>query len=172
MEKSRRLWVLAVVLGLSGCAGDESGSPAAGTSGAGAPAKSTVNKVETSGGQAPAAGSASSTPGHAAPAPSKEDSKKGDAPALEGPKADASHEGEKSEKLTDAEIATIKKLPPADAELALKQVSCPVSGDHLGNMGAPFKISAAGRTFFLCCKSCEDDVKANPQAVIAKLDKK
>ena len=172
METSRRLWVLVVVLGLSGCAGDESAPPAAGTSSAGAPAQPTVNKAETSSSQAPAAGSASGTPGRSSPAASKEDTKKGDAPALEGPKADASHEVEKSAKLTDAEIATIRKLPPADAELALQQVSCPVSGDHLGNMGTPFKISAAGRTFFLCCKGCEDDVKANPQAIIAKLDKK
>ena len=173
MEKSRRLWVLALVLGVIGCAGEDSGSPAAGTAGAGGPAKPTVNKVDTSSGQAPAAGAATSpTGGHAASAPSKEEPKKTDAPALEGPKAEAAHENGKAEKLTDAEIATIKKLPAAEAELALKQVSCPVSGDHLGNMGTPFKVSAEGRTFFLCCKGCEDDVKADPKAVIAKLDKK
>jgi YHS domain-containing protein len=39
-------------------------------------------------------------------------------------------------------------------------------------MGTPFKVTAEGRTFYLCCKSCEDEVKANPQAVIAKLDRK
>ncbi len=174
MQKSRRLWVLALVLGIGGCAGEDSGSPPSGTNASGGPAKTTVNRVETSGGQAPAAGSpaASPTAGHASSTPSSEESKKADAPALEGPKAEAAHENGHAEKLTDAEIATIKKLPPADAELALKQVSCPVSGDHLGNMGAPVKITAEGRTFFLCCKGCQDDVKANPKSVIAKLDKK
>ena len=174
MEKSRHLWVLALVFGVVGCAGEDSGPPAAGTAGAGGSAKPTVNKVDTSSGQAPAAGAPATSPtgGHAASAPSKEEPKKTDAPALEGPKAEAAHENGKAEKLTDEEIATIKKLPAADAELAIRQVSCPVSGDHLGNMGAPFKVSAEGRTFFLCCKGCEDDVKANPKAVIAKLYKK
>jgi YHS domain-containing protein len=173
MEKSRRLWVLALVLGIGGCAGEESGSPAAGTAGAGVPTKPVVNKVDTSGGQA-AAGPATApgTGTKAAPAPSQDDSKKTDAPSLEGPKTDASHDDGTPAKLTDAEIARIKTLPTAEQDLALKQAVCPVSGEHLGNMGAPFKIAAEGRTFYLCCKNCEDDVKANPKAVIAKLDKK
>ena len=169
MEKSRRLWVLALALGIGGCAGEESGPPAAGTAGNGGPAK-VVNKVDTSSDHA-AAGSAAAT-GTGAPAPSKDDSKQADAPSLEGPKTDASHVNGVPVKLTDAEIAKIKSLPAAEQELALKQAVCPVSGDHLGNMGAPVKIVAEGRTFYLCCKSCEDDVKANPKAVIAKLDKK
>ena len=52
MEKSRRLWVLALVLGIGGCAGEDSGSPAAGTAGPGGPTKPAVNKADTSGGQA------------------------------------------------------------------------------------------------------------------------
>jgi hypothetical protein len=47
-----------------------------------------------------------------------------------------------------------------------------VSGEHLGSMGTPVKVSAENRTFYLCCKSCQDDVKADPKGVIAKLDKK
>ena len=47
MEKSRRLWVLALVLGIGGCAGEDSGSPAAGTAGAGSPTKPAVNKIDT-----------------------------------------------------------------------------------------------------------------------------
>ena len=60
----------------------------------------------------------------------------------------------------------------AEQDLALEQAVCPVSGEHLGKMGMPFKTAAGGRTFYLCCKNCEDDVKADPKAVIAKLDKK
>ena len=49
MEKSRRLWVLALVLGIGGCAGEDSGSPAAGTAGAGGPPNPALNKVDPSG---------------------------------------------------------------------------------------------------------------------------
>ncbi len=55
---------------------------------------------------------------------------------------------------------------------ALAQAVCPVSGHHLGSMEKPIKVTAEGRTFYLCCDSCEDKVKANPKSVIAKLDKK
>ncbi len=173
MEKSRRLWVLALVLGIGGCAGEEPGSPAPGTTGAGGPTTPAVNKVNTSG--APVAANPATAPAtstKAAPAPSKDYSRKTDAPPLEAPKTDATQDDGKSIKLTAAEIAKIKTLPAAEQDLALKQAVCPVSGDHLGSMDAPFKITAEGRTFYLCCKGCEDDVKANPKAVIAKLDKK
>jgi YHS domain-containing protein len=73
--------------------------------------------------------------------------------------------------LTADELAEIKKLPPGEAEAALKQKVCPVSGDHLGSMDAPIKISAAGRTFFLCCKGCSKEVASDPAGVVAKLKK-
>lgn len=38
-------------------------------------------------------------------------------------------------------------------------------------MGKPLKVTAEGRTFYLCCENCQKDVKADPKAVIAKLDK-
>jgi len=168
MEKSRRLWMLALMLGIGGCGGEESGSPAAGTAGAGGPTTSTAKNNYPSSGPAAAPGTGTK----AAPAASKDDSKKPDAPSLEGPKTDASHEDGTPVKLADAEIARIKALPAAEQDLALKQAVCPVSGEHLGKMGTPFKVVAEGRTFYLCCKSCQDDVKADPKAVIAKLDKK
>jgi hypothetical protein len=76
-------------------------------------------------------------------------------------------------KLSDEEIAEIKKLSPEDQKIAFAQVVCPVSGDHLGEggMGAPIKQVVDGKTFFLCCKGCEDDVKADPKGVLAKLMK-
>jgi hypothetical protein len=33
-------------------------------------------------------------------------------------------------------------------------------------------VTYEGRSFYLCCKSCEPKVKADPKAIIAKLDKK
>jgi hypothetical protein len=96
----------------------------------------------------------------------KTDAKKDEAPKVEGPKADA-----KTSKLSDDEIAEIKKLPAAEQDLALKQAVCPVSDENLGGMGIPVKVSAEGKTFFLCCKHCEKEVKADPKAVVAKLAK-
>jgi hypothetical protein len=111
----------------------------------------------------------------AAPSPPiKADDNKGTAPPLKTPNTDESPKSASNGvQLSEKEIAAIKTLPAADQEIALKQKVCPVSGGHLGDedMGAPVKITAEGRTFFLCCKGCEDEVKADPKAVIAKLDK-
>jgi YHS domain-containing protein len=173
MEKSRRLWVLGLVFLLGGCAGEDSGAPPASGPAASVPAKPDMNKVTASGGgmaaeSAPPAGKGDTN----APAAPKDESQKTDAPFLEGPKTDASHEDARSVKLTDAEIAKIRTLPAAEQDAALTQAVCPVSGKHLGSMGTPFKITAEGHTFYLCCDGCEDEVQKDPKAVVAKLDEK
>ena len=114
-----------------------------------------------------------------APATEKTEAEKTEAPKVEAPATIPAPPEESKEKaeekkadaasLSDEEVAEIKKLPAADAALALKQMVCPVSGDHLGEMGAPVKVSAEGKTFFLCCKSCNKEVTADPKAVVAKL---
>lgn len=94
----------------------------------------------------------------------KVDAPKVDAPKVDSPKADAS-------KFTADELAEIKKLPADDQALAISQVNCPVGGEHLGGMGVPIKVSAEGKSFFICCKGCKKDVDADPKAVVAKLMK-
>ena len=37
-------------------------------------------------------------------------------------------------------------------------------------MGKPFKVTAEGRTFYLCCKAARTRFKADPKKFIAKLD--
>jgi YHS domain-containing protein len=118
------------------------------------------------------------------PPPSKEaakpgESKKDEPPKIEGPKSETPKGKSETPKgdtaataLSADELAEIKKLPAEDQEPAIKQAVCPVSDEHLGSMEKPVKISAEGRTFFLCCHQCEKEVKSNPKAVIAKLDKK
>ncbi len=97
-----------------------------------------------------------------------------DSPRLEAPKTEPAKDKEKTSdasKLTDEELAQIKELPPADQAIAIKQAVCPVSGHHLGgDMGKPIKVTAEGRTFFICCEGCQDDVKKDAKSVIAKLD--
>jgi hypothetical protein len=100
-----------------------------------------------------------------AEAPPKEEAPKKD----EEKKADASPA---KEALSSEELAQVEKLPPSDKEIALAQVVCPVSGEHLGSMGKPEKVTAEGKTFLICCKGCTEDITKDPKAVVAKLNKK
>jgi len=63
----------------------------------------------------------------------------------------------------------LAELSVEDRELAAKQRICPVSGELLGAMGKPFKTTIKGKTVFLCCQGCEDDLKKNPDKYLAKL---
>ena len=93
-----------------------------------------------------------------------------DAPAVDAPKDNAPKAAAVS--LSEEEIAAIKQLPAAEQPLAVKQLVCPVSGENLGSMEKPIKVEAKGQAFFLCCASCEKKVKSDPDAVLAKLNKK
>jgi hypothetical protein len=142
------------MLGLSGC-GDEAAAPPANGPAASAPSKPAADKA-------------------LAPAPTPSESKNNDAPPLEPPKTGAvgAEANMKTVSLTEGELAKIRKLPAAEQDAAIKQSVCPVSGQHLGKMGTPYKIMAADRTFYLCCESCAPEVTKDPKAIIAKLDGK
>lgn len=64
----------------------------------------------------------------------------------------------------------LAELPEADRALAVKQKTCPVSDEPLGSMGKPIKLEIKGRTVFLCCEGCEEDLKKDPDKYLAKLD--
>ncbi len=167
METSRRVWVLAIALGPSGCAGEDSSAPpsAAPVTKAPSPGEGKV-VVGGGGGGVPAPENNASAP--KAPAATGGEAKHDEAPPLEAPQTGPA----KGVSLTEAEIAKIKTLPAAEQDAALHQAVCPVSGDHLGTMGTPFKVTALGRTFYLCCDGCEKSVKKDPKGVLAELDKK
>jgi hypothetical protein len=63
------------------------------------------------------------------------------------------------------------KLSPADRKLAEEQKICPVSGEPLGSMGVPVKVTLEGRDIFVCCDGCVDELKQNFPTYAAKLDK-
>jgi YHS domain-containing protein len=67
--------------------------------------------------------------------------------------------------------AELAKLPPQDRALAERQKVCPVSGEPLGSMGVPHKVAIQGRTVFLCCKGCEEELRRNADKYLAKLDR-
>jgi hypothetical protein len=62
----------------------------------------------------------------------------------------------------NAEIEqALAKLSPEDQALAKKQKDCPVTGEPLGSMGKPIKVTVAGRKAFVCCEGCVDELKEN-----------
>jgi Cu(I)/Ag(I) efflux system membrane fusion protein len=63
----------------------------------------------------------------------------------------------------------LAKLSPEDRVLAEKQKVCPVSGERLGAMDKPVKITVKGQTVFLCCAGCENAIKKDPDKYLAKL---
>ncbi|MBW3542721.1 MAG: hypothetical protein KY476_20850 [Planctomycetes bacterium] len=63
-------------------------------------------------------------------------------------------------------------LPPADRAAALRQRTCPVTGDLLGSMGRPLKVDVRGRSVFVCCRGCVEDIEANPAQYLPQLNGK
>ena len=111
-------------------------------------------------------------PGPSSPATADPIKKGDEAPKIEAPKtSDNAKTDANATKLSAKELAAIKELPAAEQETALAQAVCPVSTHNLGSMGAPIKVTAEGRTFYLCCEDCQDGLKADPKKAIATLDK-
>jgi YHS domain-containing protein len=102
------------------------------------------------------------------PAPAPAEPKK-DAPA---PASAEPKDAPKSATLSADEIDAIKKLPEADRSIALAQLICPVSDEHLGSMDVPVKVSSDGKVAFLCCKGCKSDFDKDPKAIFDKIAKK
>ncbi len=63
----------------------------------------------------------------------------------------------------------LKELDEADRKAAEKQKTCPVSGEKLGSMGKPYKVTRKGRTFFLCCDGCLAELDAHVDKYLKKL---
>ena len=74
--------------------------------------------------------------------------------------------------LSEEQIASINELPEAEAAKALAQKVCPVSGEPLGDMGKPIKVTAEGENVFLCCTGCKADFEAEPAKYLAKVESK
>ena len=60
-------------------------------------------------------------------------------------------------------------LSKEDQKLADAQKTCPVSGEELGSMGTPIKVSAGGKTVFLCCVGCRKRFEADPEKYLNKM---
>jgi YHS domain-containing protein len=71
--------------------------------------------------------------------------------------------------VSEGGTAGLEELNDADRKQAEKQKVCPVSGEPLGSMGKPYKVTVKGRTFFLCCEGCEAELQAHPDKYLKKL---
>lgn len=169
MTSIRKSWYAALVLSaLVGCTKPEE--------------PPTTNPPTTAPGPAPETPPPATEPAKSDMKPEATPSDTGKMPEIEGPKVEPPKkegEGESKEPgktasvtLSDEEVAEIKKLPADEQTVALKQAVCPVSKEHLGEMGMPVKVSAEGKTFYLCCKSCNKEVVADPKGVVANLNQK
>jgi hypothetical protein len=79
-------------------------------------------------------------------------------------------DGAAPDERTAEERTALDQLPPADRALALKQKTCPITGEPLGSMGTPVKVKLGGRIVFLCCEGCEDEARKDPDSLLKKLD--
>jgi Cu(I)/Ag(I) efflux system membrane fusion protein len=73
--------------------------------------------------------------------------------------------------LSAPQLEQIKKLSPEDQKFALKQKSCPVTGEPLGSMGMPIKVIVAGQPVFLCCAGCEMEAQQNADETLKTVAK-
>jgi YHS domain-containing protein len=69
----------------------------------------------------------------------------------------------------DDDTAGLAELSSADRAAAEKQAVCPVTGEKLGSMGKPCKVTVKGQTVFLCCAGCEGSLNKDPDKYLAKL---
>ncbi|MBI1900492.1 MAG: efflux RND transporter periplasmic adaptor subunit [Planctomycetia bacterium] len=67
------------------------------------------------------------------------------------------------------EQENLAKLPEADRKLAERQKKCPVTDLPLGSMGVPYKMNVQGKTLFLCCEGCKEEVEKDPAAALKKI---
>ncbi len=69
----------------------------------------------------------------------------------------------------DEVAAALAGLSPEDRKLAEAQEICPVSGQELGSMGTPIKVTGGGETVFLCCGGCVKRFENDPKQYLAKM---
>ena len=60
--------------------------------------------------------------------------------------------------------------PDSTGQAAYPLEVCVVSGEKLGSMGDPVVVEVEGHTFKLCCASCEEKLRDNPDKYIKMLE--
>lgn len=66
-----------------------------------------------------------------------------------------------------AEMKGVALLPVSEQAAALRQRTCPVTQAPLGSMGRPTPVSVSGRSVYVCCDSCIDALRRNPDKYLS-----
>jgi hypothetical protein len=66
--------------------------------------------------------------------------------------------------------AALAELSAEDREAAEHQGTCPVTGEPLGSMGTPIKVEVNGKPVFICCEGCREELLADPDKFLGKLE--
>lgn len=69
-------------------------------------------------------------------------------------------------------VKALSELSEEDRTKALAQKVCLVTGERLGSMDTPPKITVEGQEVFLCCGGCEDELRNNSAKYLSKLNPK
>lgn len=84
-------------------------------------------------------------------------------------------EGQDAEAMKKAELKiteTLKSLSAEDQKLVAAQRFCPMmTYSRLGAMGAPIKLTIAGKPVFVCCDSCKEDAVKGADATVKTTQK-
>jgi YHS domain-containing protein len=64
---------------------------------------------------------------------------------------------------------TVVPLTENDRSLIEKQRVCPVMDAGLNEHGQPIKLMVGGQPVFVCCESCVEEVRKDPQKYVAKV---
>jgi hypothetical protein len=67
---------------------------------------------------------------------------------------------------------SLAQLSHEDRATAEQQKDCPVSGESLGSMGKPIKMTVKDTDVWICCAGCKDKLTGDPNTYLAKLKKK
>ncbi len=67
-------------------------------------------------------------------------------------------------------LEALAQLSPEERALAERQKICPVTEFQLGSMGVPPKVEIQGRTVFICCEGCREDLLNDPEKYFRVLD--
>jgi YHS domain-containing protein len=64
---------------------------------------------------------------------------------------------------------SVETATAADEAAIRAQSVCPVSGQRLGGMGTPLRVTINGQTLYVCCKGCVARVEKDPAKYFAKV---
>ena len=72
-------------------------------------------------------------------------------------------------------VATVRAADSATNNPAAKPIpyplkTCPVSGDKLGEMGAPYVFGYQGQEIKFCCPDCKKDFLKDPAKYLKKIN--